>query len=350
MNAAEGIQRLLVIRTDRIGDVVLTIPAIHALRRHFPQAKIFLLVAPLTVDLVDGHPDLDGIMIDDRNERHKGWLGFWRLVSDVRAKKFDAVINFHTKKRTNLLCFLSRIPRRIGYKNNKFGFLLTDQIKDERPDGLRHEVHYCLKLLKTLGIDDGQDVQLFLPLHTEAVRWVEDFFQKMVSAHPGSRCVVLHLGASCPTKRWPVQYFADLITLMSSRWPVGFVVIGTADHRDLVDDLRRLTGPALDICDLTGRLSLAHTAALLKQCSLLISNDSGPVHIAAAFGTPVVSIFTRNQPGINPERWRPLGKNSYYVAPPLERTFSFAKGEVEDHSFLYRVTPQQVFEVVDAVF
>jgi heptosyltransferase-2 len=114
---------------------------------------------------------------------------------------------------------------------------------------------------------------------------------------------------------------------------------------------------ALPICavscpvyNLAGKTTLGQLVSLLKRCSLLVSNDSGPVHVAAALGTPVVSIFTRNQPGINPERWKPLGEKSAYVAPDKDLSISFARGEVSDSAFLDTITPQDVLRAVDALF
>ena len=96
-------KNILIIRTDRIGDVVLTTPAISALRRRFPQAEITLLAAPLTLDLLQGNLDIDKIMVDDRRGRHAGWKGFWKLCREIRGRSFDAVINFHTKKRLSAI-------------------------------------------------------------------------------------------------------------------------------------------------------------------------------------------------------------------------------------------------------
>jgi heptosyltransferase-2 len=227
--------------------------------------------------------------------------------------------------------------------------LLTDKVADDRPEGKKHEAQYCLDVLRPLGVEGG-DLKTFIPVQADAERWAEEFFKKFRAANPDFKFVALHLGASCQTKRWPIQYFADLIRLMDNRARTFFIVIGTKDQQDMVMDLWKQTGKKRFIYDLVGRTSLARTVSLLKRCDLLVSNDSGPVHIAAAFGTPVVSIFTRNQPGINPERWRPLGDRSRYISPPLDMAQSFAKGEIEDHGFLYRVTPQQVLDVVDAVF
>lgn len=342
-------ERILLIRTDRIGDVVLTTPAIRALRQKFPSAHLAMMVNPSTIDLIRGDQDIDEILIDDRFKKHRGFFGFMRLVNEIRLKNFDIVVNFHTKKRTNLLCALSRIPRRVGYRNDKLGFLLTHKIKDVRSQGEKHEAQYCIDALEPLGVRSN-DLTTFVSTQEDAEQWAAEFFRQFYKDNSNSiKCVALHLGASCPTKRWPLQYFADLVKMIDDRKPTFFIAIGGLDQTSLVADLHKMLGHRCQVYDLVGRLSLARTVSLLKRCDLLISNDSGPVHIAAAFNTPVVSIFTRNQPGINPERWKPLGEHSRYVAPPLDMSQNFANGEVKDQRFLYRVTPQQVLDVVDAV-
>ncbi|MEW5895709.1 MAG: glycosyltransferase family 9 protein [Candidatus Omnitrophota bacterium] len=340
-------KKILLIRTDRIGDVILTLPAVHTLREQMPGAKISMLISPLTLDLVSGHPDIDEVLIDDKDGRHKGVRGFLKLVEEIRSKEFAVVINFHTKKRTNLLCFLSGIPHRIGYRNEKFGFLLTEKIPDVRPQGKKHESEYCFDLLKPLGISTGT-LTMSLPYQESAEQWAAGFFQQLGVKTKGLKYVALHLGASCPTKRWPVMNFAALVRNIYDRHPVQFILIGTMDQKPLVVELKRIV-PHVPFEDLSGKLSLSKTVSVIKRCDLLISNDSGPVHIAAAAGTPVVSIFTRNQPGINPGRWRPLGPCSVFVAPPQDMSISFAKGEVRDDRFLYCITPEQVLTVVDAV-
>lgn len=342
-------KNILVIRTDRIGDVVLTTPALRALRQHFSKARISMLIVPSTLDLIQGNPDLDEILIDDRLGEHAGWKGFWKLVRDIRVKNFDLVINFHTKKRTNLLSFLAHIPRRVGFDNKKFGFFLTDKIKDVRPKGQRHEAQYCLDLLKVLGVSSSV-LTTFIPVREDMELWAEKFFNELQAKNPSLKCVALHFGSSCPTKQWPVRYFADVVREIHKRRNVFFVVIGTHDQHDMLTDLQSQLQPSCRIHDLLGRTSLAGTVSILKRCDLLVSNDSGPVHIAAAFDTPVVSIFTRNQPGINPERWHPLGAHSRYAAPPLDLKSDFSKGQIESHEFLYQVTPQQVLHLVDALF
>jgi len=336
---------ILIVRTDRIGDVVLTTPVIAALHARWPQARLTMLVTPLTRELVAGHPYLHEVLLDDRRGRHRGAAGFGRLVREIRKRNFDTAIVYHTKRRTNALCFLSGIPRRIGYRNDKWGFLLTRQIPDQRHRGLKHEARYCLDVLKVLGIEDGvEDIRI--SIQPEAEQWAARLLEK---AGPGQKkVVVVHPDASCPTKKWPDHRFIELMQRMRQEFSCFFIIIGTPANKATAAGL--MDAVKGDILDLTGKTSVAQLVSLLRRSHLLVSNDSGPVHVAAGVGTPVVSIFTRNQPGINPERWKPLGEKSRVVAPPVDEHISFAKGRVRDPRYLEIIQVHEVFEAVDALF
>src|SRR3989338_3219383 len=168
----KSFKNILVVRTDRIGDVVLTSPVFKALRDAFPYAKISALVTPVTQELVEGNPNIDQVLVDDRRNDHKGILGFWRLAGVLREKCFDCAIIFHTKRRANALCFLAGIPYRVGYRNNKWGFLLTDPVADKRHEGTKHESQYCLDVVRHLGVTVGF-CELFLPLQKGSEEWAE---------------------------------------------------------------------------------------------------------------------------------------------------------------------------------
>ncbi len=339
-------RNILVIRTDRLGDVVLTTPALRALRKKFPEARITLLLAPLTKELVEGNPYIDQILIDDRRCTHKGWLGYIKLVNRLRQEHFDLVINYHTKKRTNLLCWFAGIPVRIGYRNDKFGFLLNKPVPDRRPAGEKHEARYCLDVLKVLGIS-GEALELYVATKDDNDKWAEDWLKSRQLPIEG-KIVAVHPGSSCPTKQWPVERFVELIRILRSRYQTEIVLVGGADGRKAAAQIQNeVQGP---LFSLVGETSVGQLTSLLKKCALLISNDSGPVHIAAALGTPVVSIFTRNQPGINPERWCPLGPKSRYVAPPVDMSLSFAQGTIDHPDFLYKMTVKDVLLAVDALY
>jgi len=341
-------KNILIVRTDRIGDVVLTTPAIRALRRSYPDARISILVAPATRDIIDGNDCINEVIVDDRKGEHKGLMGFLKLIQTLRRKRFDLAIVYHTKKRTNLTCFLAGIPDRIGYRNNKFGFLLNRPILDIRHEGEKHEAQYCLDILKALEIESS-DLKTDLPVHEQSLLWAEQF-RKEHNVTDKDRFIAIHSGASDPAKRWPESRFAQLIDVLIDQYSAKIVIIGSSDASDIAKRIISLVKG--DVINLTGKTTISQLAGLLKRCDLLISNDSGPVHIAAGVETPVVSIFTRNQPGINPQRWRPLGEKSRVVCvePFQNNDISFKKAQPIKSKYMELIATDEVLEAVDSLF
>ncbi len=302
-------RNILIVRTDRIGDVVLTTPVIEAVRTNFPNANITVLVSKTTRNLVDGNPYLNDVLIDDRQGRLKGFFGFWRLVAQIRSRKFDVAFIFHTKKRTNLLCFLAGIPVRVGYKDKNYGFLLTKGFVDRRHFGEQHEVEYCLDLLRKMGLNVVSP-SIFLPTDPKAEEWAQEWLKN--NNPSGLKIVAIHPGASDSTKRWPAGCFIGLVDKIVERHKCLVIVIGVGAAVELARELR--VQCARPFIDLTGQTSVAQIASLLRRCHLLISNDSGPMHLGAAAGIYVLALFLRNQPGINPERWKPFGPKGFVLS------------------------------------
>lgn len=301
---------ILIIRTDRIGDVVLTTPAIKALRQAHPTARISILVTPATFDLVNGNPYVDEILLDDREGGHKGPFGFIRLVHEIRLKRFDLAIIFHTKRRYNLSCYIAGIPHRIGYKNNKFGFLLTQPIHDLRPLGEKHEAEYCMDVLKAIGIVN-EDLDIFIPTNKEAEDWAVHWMQEN-NLKP-NEFIIIHPDASDQAKCWPSVNFAKLMDRLVELYPLKIILIGSKQSMALSEVILQQTRKGPQFLNLTGKTSLAQVASLLRRSCLLISNDSGPVHVASGVGSSVISLFMRNQPGINSERWKPMGPKGFIL-------------------------------------
>ncbi|MDE2222533.1 MAG: glycosyltransferase family 9 protein [Candidatus Omnitrophica bacterium] len=316
-------RNILIIRTDRIGDVVLTTPSIKALRQAYPGSRISILVASATRDLVNGNPYLDEILVDDRQGKHRGIGGFVRLAGELRARRFDLAVIYHTKRRYNLACALACIPYRLGYKNNKYGFLLTHPIKDGRALGEKHEAQYCKDVLKAIGVEND-DLDMLVPLQPEAENWARNWM--LENNLKSNDFIAVHPGASDPAKCWPAVHFARLMDALSERYPLKIVLIGAPVTAPIAAEILRVSPKASQYVNLTGHTSVAQMASLLKRARLLISNDSGPVHVAAGVGTSVVSLFMRDNPGVNVKRWRPLGPKSFI----LNNTFQPGAIKVEE--------------------
>ncbi|HOX09021.1 MAG TPA: lipopolysaccharide heptosyltransferase II [Candidatus Omnitrophota bacterium] len=300
--------RILIIRTDRIGDVLLSTPAIKAVRDAYPNAHIAVMVRPYVEDVVDGNPYLDEVILYDKDNKQKGIFSTMAFIAGLRRKRFDLAIVLHPTVRSNVIPFLAGIPERVGY-DRKWGFLLTKRLKDTKHHGEKHEIDYSLDVLRPVGITP-KDRALYMPVKPEYERVIERF---MDLADIGSKDIIVAIspGASCPSKRWPAYRFGRVADELAGRRGVKAVIIGGPSDKKTVDEVK--TGMLHSPIVLSEEHSLGEVAALLKRCKLLISNDSGPVHIAVAVGTPVISIFGRLDPGLSPQRWGPVGPRDIVI-------------------------------------
>ncbi|MFH1354977.1 MAG: lipopolysaccharide heptosyltransferase II, partial [Candidatus Omnitrophota bacterium] len=288
-DSREGFKRILVTRTDRIGDVLLSTPVIKALRDRYPDAFIAIVVRPYTEDIVAGNPYLDQIIIYDKAGKERSWLGSYRFACNLRKKKFDLAIILHPTNRMHLISFLAGIPRRVGY-NRKLGFLLTGGLKHDKQLGEKHESEYNFDLLRTLNIET-QERNLFMPLREESEEWADELLENE-GIKKNHRLLAINPGASCPSKIWPSQRFAESANRLIEKYGFRVIVISGPREIRLADQvIKEIDYPVIN---LAGKTSISQLASIIKRCDLFISNDSGPVHIATALGVPVVSIFGRN--------------------------------------------------------
>jgi len=301
-------RRILIVRTDRIGDVLLSTPVIKALRQKYPQAYISMMVAPYARDIVEGNPYLDEIIIYDKDIKHKSWMRSLKFASRLKKKKFDLAIILHPTNRTHLMIFLAGIPKRLGY-NRKFGFLNNLAKAHMKQEGRRHEAEYNLDLLCDLGIT-GNVQDLFMPIKPESEQWVKDLFTSH-SIKETDKLLAINPGANCPSKIWPASNFAQVAEILARRHNFKILVVSGPKDIPLANMIAHKIGDKA--INLSGKTSVSHLASILKRCILFISNDSGPVHIASSLGIPVISIFGRNQPGLSPRRWGPLGRLDKYL-------------------------------------
>jgi heptosyltransferase-2 len=299
-------KRILIVRTDRIGDVLLSTPVIRALRQAYPQGYLAMMVAPYAQDAVEGNPDLDKVITYDKDGKHKSWLSSFKFAWRLRRQGFDLAVILHPTNRAHIVSLLAGIRRRAGY-DRKFGFLLTDKIKHTKQHGEKHELEYALDLVRYLGITP-QDKALFMPIEPESEDWAKELFLRE-GLKEGDKLLAINPGASCPSKIWPDERFAEVADRLVRDYGFRrvFLIAGPKDISLAEKVAQNMRSPAVN---LAGKTSVSQLASLLKRTHLFISNDSGPVHIAAALGVPVVSIFGRNQAGLSPKRWGPTGKRS----------------------------------------
>lgn len=296
--------RILVSRTDRIGDVILSSPVFCALRKAFPSAYIAAMVRPYTRHAVEGNPFVDEVILYDKDRKEKSWPATLAFAASLRKKRFDLALLLHPTARTNLISFLAGIPRRVGF-GQKLGFLLTDRARNTKHEGRKHESEYTMELLTMIGLKPAAP-ELFFPLKQESERWAREFLERS-GIDEGKPLAIFHPGASCPSKIWPPERYAETADALVKK---GFAVIVMSGP----DSLDRSTGEAVlarmkeKAFELCGKADISQTASLVRLCSVFISSDTGPMHVASALDVPQVAIFGRNQPGLHPRRWGPRSR------------------------------------------
>ncbi len=301
--------RILITRADRIGDLVLSTPVFSEIRKKFPKVYLACLTFLENREIVQENPFLDEVILYDKKGPEAGGAGNLQFARQLSKKRFDVVIHLHSTHRMHWAGWLAGIPARVGW-DRKSSWALTHSLPEKKREGKKHEAEYNFELLAPLGISAPEKIETYFPLNERARASLEELLRRS-GIPPDEPWIVLAPGASCSSKRWPAERFGLLADQLSSRFGARIFAIGSLQDRPLVRGLQaRASAP---VYDLSGRLSLAMTGVLLQRARLLISNDSGPGHIASAVGTPVVSIFGRNQPGLSPGRWRPLGGNSRVI-------------------------------------
>ena len=296
--------KILIVRLDRIGDVVLSTPVIKALRDAYPKSRISFLTGPHCREILEGNPHLDEVIIYDKKERERGILGNLRFISRLRKIKFDLAVILHPTNRSHLIAFLAGIPERVGY-DKKMGILLTKKIPHLKQLGLKHEIDYTLDILRYIGIEP-KERRLCMPINDDSELKVGDIFAKC-GIKEGDLVITLNPGGSCPSKRWGLENYIKVGNDAARRYGARIVVICGSLDKSLGDNVAdSISAKAVN---LSGRTTVGDLASVLRRSRLLISNDSGPVHIACAVGTPVIAIFGRSDRGLSPERWGPTGED-----------------------------------------
>jgi len=335
-------KRILITRTDRLGDVVLSTPVVRHIRRLYPDAYIAFMVRPDNKDVVLNNPDLDEVIVYDKYGFQKSFLSTVKFAFGLRKKRFDTAIALHPTNRAHIILFFAGIPVRIGY-DRKMPWLLTERAPHRKQEGARHEVDYNFELLKRAGFDtDGADRRPYIVAGDKDRKLVDSL---MKDFNITGDMIAVHAGASCPSKRWPPERFAAAADELAGKYKCNIVLVGgdeTAGYSDAV--ARSMKQKAVD---LTGMLLIGELAELLSRCRLFISNDSGPVHVAVAVGTPVVAIFGRRDPGLSPRRWGPLGERDVVLHKDIGCNPCLAHNCDKDFACLKAITPEEVMQAAE---
>ena len=288
--------------------MVLLTPALRALKIAYPQSHLSLLIRPLVADLMITHPYVDEIIIDSKRRGLNCLPSFWKSVSEIRRSGFDLAVVLHpTSFRNALIPFLAGIPERIGSNVSGRGILLTKTCSD-RTD--LHEVHRYLRVLELIDIHESNTRLEFW--NTDADRQAARQILTKHSISPKENLIGVNLGTTWLTKRWSLENFAEVITQVQKRFDARILLTGSSAEIPLGEALAGIT--KVETINLIGKTTLMQLGALIERCDLYLTCDSGPMHIAAAVGTPTVALFGPT----SPIRHGPYGANHEVIEKPVE--------------------------------
>ncbi|MBN2312904.1 MAG: glycosyltransferase family 9 protein [Sedimentisphaerales bacterium] len=336
------LKNILITKPSSLGDIVLVLPALTALHKSFPDAKISWLVRPEFAPLLENHPHLTEIIPFDRKLLGKAWYhcgafgALIKLVKHLRQERFDAVFDFQGLLRTASLGWLSGGKRRFGPANARefASFFYTDKVSQDMKS--IHLVDFYLKIIQTAGASDFT-VKFIIPEDTNAAYSVSKLLATNEIAE--GDYVVFIPGSAQRDKCWPTERFAILAEKITSKYDLPILAAGTVSESDIIEDLKEKAN--VPITSLAGQTSLKELIALLRTARLVVSNDTGPGHIASALGTPLVMIYSWS----NPARIAPYGRTECMVANEPYNRGTQIKSTDPKHS-IEAITIEQVWQKV----
>jgi len=285
---------------------LLNIPAIKAVKETFKGSRVILAVDPYVKELAANISCADEV-IAWRNGKHS-LLEIIKFSNALKEKNIDIAIVMNPSKDTNIAVYLAGIPVRAGY-DHKWSFLLTKKMKDLKHLGQKHEVEYNLELVGLVGAETASEKrgqthqQINIRVGSDPI-----FPTGLVGSQAGF--IVVHPWTSDDVKQWPVERFRELALRIVKETDSDVLIVGGPEELQksaIFNDLDKR------IKNLTGKTTLVELASVLKKSKLLISGDSGPVHLASAVGAPVIALFRNDIPGKGPKRWGPWGEGHIVI-------------------------------------
>ncbi len=326
--------KIMVVRADRIGDLVLSTPSFAALRQRFPNAYISLIVRTVTKDLVVENPMIDEVIDFDHNMPIANKI---RFLLNRKHSRYDLAIVLHSTFWWCLLTYISGAVCRIGYKGKGGGFLLTNPIPPRKGDD-KHELENTLNIVRFVGADVKEKLP-YVCVTRKGEDYAKNFFDDncigdfdtIVAIHPGARQEYI---------RWQKEGFAALADMIIEKYAFRILVIGGASEKSLVRDVHRRIKDkkfVVSACDMT----LTELVSLIKRCALFVGNSTGPMHIAAALGVPVVAIFGSIHPSDSYNKWGPWGEGHIVVSKNLN-CYDCHPSDCENMDCMRLIEPEEV--------
>jgi len=336
----DSVDSILVRVTNWIGDAVMNTPALLAIRQTFPKARVTVLATPAVAGLFAPHDWVDEVILYDRKGRHAGLAGKLRLAAELKARRFDLAILLQSAFDAALIAWLARIPRRLGNKSDGRSLLLTHGFPYRLLGDSEHHVDNYLEMLRYFGVEAAGKHQLLCVTDEEETAAAATLRRAGIGAD--DFVIGINPGAAYGSaKRWYPERFAEVASVLARRWRAKILVLGGPSETAIAADIEKaLSGNCLNMA---GKMTVRELLALIKRCNFFVTNDSGPMHIAAAFRVPLVAIF-----GSTDHRATyPFSDNSVIVRKEADCAPCLKRECPTDHRCMTAVTADDVVDAAE---
>jgi heptosyltransferase II len=336
-------QRILVRGTNWVGDAVMCVPALQALREQFPAAHIGILARPWVAALYSREKFCDELIPYDAPRGWQGVRAKWDLARDLKMRKFDCAVLLQNAFEAAAVARAALIPVRIGYDRDARGWLLTDPIRVPASGEIpRHQRFYYLELFKRAGLIENYSLDLPIRL-SGAADAAADGRKRLANLQVRGPVIGVSPGAAYGgAKRWLPERFAEAAVSVARKIGATVAIFGSGSERDICDTvLHHVTSAGQACINFAGATSLAEFIELAAACEVYLTNDSGPMHIASALGVPTTVVFGAT----DEESTGPTGSRSRVVREPVECSRCLLRECPIDHRCMTRVSAQRVADV-----
>jgi len=304
-----NIKRILIIRVDGIGDVLLSTTAINAVRRKFPKAQITVLVRPFAKEILEDNPDINKILVCEHSlleEQKNYFLYTIKLSQKLRKYNFDLAIDLRSDFFIILLMFLTKIRYRVSQGIRGGAFMLTHNASY---NGLKHELERDLDVVNIIGATTSHKNPKIYGLNNYK-KFTQDFLNKN-KISKNSPLIGISPGAKWKFRRWPINRFAKLSDKLIKEYKARIILVGNKNEIELSNGIIYLMKEKnrRNVINMVGRTKLKEVASLIKEMDLFITNDNGLLHIASSVGTRTIALFGPQ----DPRRFYPLGDNDIFI-------------------------------------
>jgi heptosyltransferase II len=328
----------------------MSVPAMREIRRLFPEAHISLLIRPWVRDVYSAVEFVDEILEYDKQGMHHGPLGFRRLIADLKSRRFDLAILLQNAFDAAFITWCAQIPRRIGYARDGRSFLLTEACPIDPAVRRMHQVHYYLDILSVLGLppqNQYENSEHYPPIAIGVRDSDRKAAREMLRAGgivDGDIAVGINPGAFYgKAKRWFADRYAQVADALTSQYGARIALFGSPTDRAVVEEVAaKMHHPSVI---LAGQTTLGQLMGLLKECSLLITNDSGPMHLAAALDVPQLALFGSTSETAT----GPLSRRAVVIKHPVDCNPCFLRECPIDFRCMKGISVQEVAEAAQGI-